>query len=77
MILIYESREDIAIHTLDHEYIETLFIVPLMRDCYLVMQHLRKTIQEKDEIIHKLLMGKKEETVNGLSNPLTILDKMK
>ena len=66
-ILIYESREDIAIHTLHHEYIEALFIVPLMKDCYLVMQHLRKTILEKDEIIHKLLMGKKEETVNGLS----------
>jgi len=66
IILIYESREDIAIHTLHYEYIEALFIVPLMRDCYTVMQHLRKTIQEKDEIIYKLLMGKKEETVNGL-----------
>jgi len=65
IILIYESREDIAIHTLHHEYIEALFIVPLMRDCYTDMQHLRKTIQEKDEIIHKLLMGKKEETVKG------------
>ena len=67
IILIYENREDIAIHTLHHEYIEALFIVPLMRDCYLVMQHLRKTIQEKDEIIHKLLVEKKEDIVNGLT----------
>ena len=67
IILIYESKDDIAVHTLHHEYVEALFIVPLMKDCYTVMQQLRKTIQEKDEIIHKLLMGKKEDTVNELS----------
>jgi len=75
IILIYESKEEISIQTLHHEYIEALFIVPSMRDCYLMMQHLRKTIQEKDEVIHKLLMGKKEETVEGILYGLSNLSK--
>ena len=70
VILIYEDREKLAITTLHHEYVEACFIVPLMRDCYRVLQHQRKVIAEKDELIHQMLMGKKEDTVNGLSNPI-------
>ena len=73
IILIYESREDIAVETLAHEFVEACFIVPLVKDFYTVMQHMRKTLLEKDEVIHKLLMGKKEDTVNGLSIPITKL----
>lgn len=73
IILIYEDREELAIATLHHEYIEACFIVPLMRDCYRVMQHQRKVIADKDELIHQLLMGKKEETVDALSIPISKL----
>ena len=59
--------EDFNIQTMHHEYMEALFIVLLMKGCYLVMHHLRRDILGKNEVIHKLLMGKKEEGVNGLS----------
>ena len=77
IILIYESKEDIAVETLAHEFVEAAFIVPLMRDCYDVMKHQQTVIAMQKELIHKFLMGKKESAVDGLSIPIAkMLDKM-
>ena len=77
VILIYEDRENLAVSTLCHEYIEAVFIVPLMRDCYDVMKHQQTVIAMQKELIHKFLMGKKEAAVDGLSIPIAkLLDKM-
>jgi len=78
VILIYEDREDLAVSTLCHEYIECCFIVPQMRDWYKVLHHLKNVIAQKDELIHQLLMSKKEEIVDGLALPIAkLLDKMR
>ena len=70
IILLYDSDENLAVQTLHHEYIEAMFIVPLMRDWYDVMKHQQTVIAMQKELIHKFLMKGKEETVNGLSNPI-------
>ena len=77
-ILIYESKEAAAVQTLYHEFIEAIFIVPMVKHCYEVMQHQRKMLMqkeqmliEKDEIIHQMLMQLKENTVDGISMPLS------
>ena len=59
VILLYDDREEHAVATLYHEYIEACFIVPLMRECYEVMKHQHTVIAMQKELIHKLLMGKK------------------
>ena len=69
-ILIYESKEEAAIQTLYHEFIEAVYIVPMVKHCYEVMQAQQKMLMVKDEIIHKLLMQVKENTVDGIAMPL-------
>ena len=77
-ILIYDAKPEAAVQTLYHEFIEAIFIVPMVKHCYEVMQHQRKMLMqkeqmliEKDEIIHKMLMQLKENTVDGISMPLS------
>ena len=73
VILIYEDREDQAIETLCHEYIEACIIYPLMRDCYSVMKHQQTVIAMQKDLIHKFLMSKKEAAVDALSVPISKL----
>ena len=77
VILNYEDKEDKAITTLYHDFIEFCFIFPFVRDFYEVMQYQREMLAQKeqmlvlkDEVINKLLMHVKEQTVNGLSIPI-------
>ena len=78
VILIYEDKEDKAIATLFHEYIEYCFIFPLVREFYEVMQYQREMLAQKekmlvlkDEVINKLLMHVKEQTVDGIAIPIS------
>jgi hypothetical protein len=77
IILIYEPKEEASINVLYHEYIEAIFIVPLVRKYYEVLHNQQqmlvykdKMLSEKDELIHKLLMQCKEDTVESLCNPI-------
>lgn len=76
-ILIYEAVLDKAIPVLYHEFIEFCFIYPLEREFYEVLQYQREMLAQKeqmlvlkDEVINKLLMHVKEQTVDGLSIPV-------
>jgi len=80
--LIYEDKEDKAITTLYHEFIEFCFVFPLTQKFYEVMQYQRKMLAQKeqmlilkDEVINKLLMHVKEQTVDSLSIPICKLMK--
>ncbi len=77
IILIYESDEEACKRTLYHEYIEAIFIVPLVKKYYEVLHNQQKMLAykdkmlvEKDEVIHQLLMHSKEATVEALCNPI-------
>jgi hypothetical protein len=77
IIIIYESEVEASIRVLHHEYIEATFIVPFLRKYYEVLHNQQKMLAykdkmlaEKDELIHKLLMQCKEETVEALCNPI-------
>ena len=71
-IIIYEAEEGSALQTLYHEFIEAVFIYPLVRDCYDVLKYQQTVIAMQKEVIHKFLMGRKEDTVNGISKPLCV-----
>ncbi len=77
IILIFESRDEASIRVLYHEYVEAIFIVPLVRKYYEVLHNQQKMLAykdkmlaDKDEVIHQLLMKSKEETVEALCNPI-------
>ncbi|MCK5560160.1 MAG: hypothetical protein KAJ51_06185 [Thermoplasmata archaeon] len=77
IILIYEPEEEASMNVLYHEYIEAIFIVPLVKKYYEVLHNQQKMLAykdkmlaEKDEVIHQLLMQFKEDTVEALSNQI-------
>ena len=70
IILIYEPEEEASMKILYHEYIEAIFVVPLVKKYYKVLHNQQKMLAEKDEVIHQLLMESKEETVEALRNPI-------
>jgi len=71
VILIYESKEEAAVQTLFHEYVEAIYyVVPMLKHCYEVMEHQQKMLMVKDEIINKLLMQVKEDVVDSLAIPI-------
>ena len=69
-ILIYESKEEAAVQTLFHEFIEAIYIVPMVKHCYEVMEAQQKMLMVKDAIINKLLMQVKENVVDSLAIPI-------
>ena len=82
VILIYESKEEAAIQTLFHEFVEAVFVAPLLKHCYSIMHDQQEMLKQKEnmlivknEIIHKLLMQLKENVVDSLAIPLSRLMK--
>ena len=76
-ILLYESKEEAVVQTLFHEYVEAIYVVPMLKHCYDIMKHQQEMLKQKeqmlmvkDEIIHKLLMQVKENVVDSLSIPI-------
>lgn len=62
IIIIYEAKEAKAIQALYHEFIEYL-IIPLLKDSFYIISY-------QNKIITQLLLNKKEEIVEQLSNAL-------
>ena len=62
MIIIYEAKEEKAIATLHHEFLEYL-IIPLLKDSFYIISY-------QNKIITQLLLNKKEDIVEQLSNSL-------
>ena len=62
IIIIYEAKEEKAVQTLYHEYFEYL-IIPLLKDSFFIISY-------QNKIITQLLLNKKEEIVEQLSNSL-------
>ncbi|MDP6155846.1 MAG: hypothetical protein QGH39_07490 [Candidatus Thermoplasmatota archaeon] len=71
------GQKDIAINTLLNEFIEVIFIVPMFKHCYEVLEHEQemlirkeKILMMKDMIINQLLMEVKENVVDSLAIPI-------
>ena len=62
IIIIYEAKEEKAVQALYHEYFEYL-IIPLLKDSFYIISY-------QNKIITQLLLNKKEEIVEQLSNSL-------
>ena len=62
IIIIYEAKEEKAIQTLYHEFIEYL-IIPLLKDSFYIISY-------QNKIITQLLLNKKEDIVEQLSHSL-------
>ena len=62
MIIIYDAKEEKAIATLHHEFLEYL-IIPLLKDSFYIISY-------QNKIITQLLLNKKEEIVEQLSHSL-------
>ncbi len=62
IIIIYEAKAEKAIATLHHEFLEYL-IIPLLKDSFYIISY-------QNKIITQLLLNKKEEIVEQLSNAL-------